>query len=205
VRSRIVLLGLGANIPGAWGAPAQAVDRAVRRLGELGFVITARSRLYRTAPMGTRRQPGYVNAVVAGYAPWPPAQFLRMIKGLERAAGRRSGARWSARPLDIDILDYRGWRLGHRSGAARGRLALPHPGLDGRDFVLVPLTDVAPLRVQASTGRTLFSRIGGRRGQGAIEGTMPWPRQPDDPGANDVHRVFRMGRRIAVDLPRHLL
>lgn len=205
LRSRIVLLGLGANIPGVWGEPVDTLDRAVRELGHLGFVVTARSRLYLTEPMGTRRQPGYVNAVIAGHAPWPPGRLLRIIKRLERAAGRRPSARWSARPLDIDILDYRGWRLGDRSGAARGRLVLPHPGLDGRDFVIVPLTDVEPLRVQATTGRTLLSRIGGRRGQGAIAGTMPWPRQPAEPRVNDLSRVFRTGRRIAVDLPRHLL
>jgi 7,8-dihydro-6-hydroxymethylpterin-pyrophosphokinase len=143
--------------------------------------------------------------VVAGHVPWPPAQLLRILKGLERAAGRRSGARWSARPLDIDILDYRGWRLGHRAGAARGRLVLPHPGLGGRDFVLVPLADVEPLRVQARNGRTLSSRIRGRRGQGAIAGTMAWPGQHAASRVNNLSREYRMGRRIAVDLPRHLL
>src|SRR5262249_8436131 len=70
---------------------------------------------------------------------------LRLVKGLERQAGRRLGQTWGPRPLDIDILDFGGRRLGWPPGRhRRGRLILPHPEAHRRAFVLVPVADIAP-------------------------------------------------------------
>jgi 2-amino-4-hydroxy-6-hydroxymethyldihydropteridine diphosphokinase len=92
-----------------------------------------------------------------------PAALLRLIKRIERQAGRRLGARWGPRSLDVDILDFGGRRLGWPPrGRPRGRLILPHPEMHRRAFVLVPLLEVDPHwrhPLHAVAGRTLLARL----------------------------------------------
>jgi 2-amino-4-hydroxy-6-hydroxymethyldihydropteridine diphosphokinase len=96
------------------------------------------------------------------------AELLRVLKRIERMAGRRQRGRWTARPLDIDIVSFKGTRLNwpHR---ATGRLTLPHPEAHRRLFVLQPLLSIDPhwhhggLRMP---GRRLMARLpdGQKRG-----------------------------------------
>ena len=143
--SNCLFLGLGANIPGRWGTPQETLLRALAALAERGLKPLARSQFYVTKPVGGGRQPDFLNAVIRAPAGLAPLALLRLAKGLEHQAGRRPGRRLGPRPLDIDILDYGGRRLG-RPGAKRhvGRLILPHPELARRAFVLVPLAEIAP-------------------------------------------------------------
>jgi 2-amino-4-hydroxy-6-hydroxymethyldihydropteridine diphosphokinase len=164
--SHCLLLGLGANIAGPWGSPEATLARALVALAQAGLAELARSRLYRTKPLGAGRQPDFLNAVVATRARLAPFQLLRLLKALERQAGRRPGRRWGPRPLDIDILDYGGRRLGW-PGARRGRtgLILPHPELHRRAFVLVPLSDIAPgwrHPVLGASASALIGRLGAK-------------------------------------------
>jgi 2-amino-4-hydroxy-6-hydroxymethyldihydropteridine diphosphokinase len=119
--------------------------------------------LYSTAPVGNEHQSRYLNAVIALKTTLPPGTILRIVKDVERRAGRRLGRRWGPRTLDIDILDYGGRKFGHAGGARRrGTLILPHPELHHRAFVLIPLLEVAPhwrhpkLR---RSGRSLLSKL----------------------------------------------
>jgi 2-amino-4-hydroxy-6-hydroxymethyldihydropteridine diphosphokinase len=160
------LLGLGANIAGHWGSPEATLLRALAALAPAGLEELARSRFYRTRPVGAGRQPDFLNAVVATRARVAPLQLLRRLKALERRAGRRPGRHWGPRPLDIDILDYGGRRLGW-PGAPRGRarLILPHPELHRRAFVLVPLAEVAPgwrHPVLGASAAALLRRLGAK-------------------------------------------
>lgn len=145
MQSSCLLLGLGANIPGTWGAPRATLGRALSELERAGIKIVRRSNLYRTKPLGAGYQPTYLNAVVIAEAKLAPGELLRLLKRIERRAGRRLAPPLRPRPLDIDILDYGSRRLGWpplRRG--RGQVILPHPEMHSRPFVLVPLREVAP-------------------------------------------------------------
>lgn len=140
------LIALGANESGRWGAPCEALAIAATRLEAAGLVITARSAIYVTSPLGPGRQKPYFNAAIAArVAGLGPTRLLALLKRLERMAGRTRGLRWGPRPLDLDII-----HVGHAirdwppPRARDGRLILPHPEAHRRRFVLVPLTDVAP-------------------------------------------------------------
>jgi len=89
--------------------------------------------------------PSFYNAVVAIRARYASGSLLRLLKVLERRAGRRPSPRWSRRPLDLDILDDGGrvmnWPAPTRPG---GPVVLPHPLMHLRGFVLVPLAEIAP-------------------------------------------------------------
>jgi 2-amino-4-hydroxy-6-hydroxymethyldihydropteridine diphosphokinase len=162
-QAEALLLALGANADGLWGKPRATMRRVLEELDRAGITTVRASNLYSTQPWGAGRQDRYLNAVLLARASMSPAQLLRIVKGIERRAGRRHTRAMAPRALDIDILDYGGRRLGwppHRR--ERNRLILPHPELHARAFVLVPLLDVAPAWRHPALGapaKTLLSRM----------------------------------------------
>jgi len=150
----ILLLALGGNRRGPWGGPAESMERASRELEAAGIRLVRASSLYLTEPAGGGRQPAYLNAVLMLSGGLAPGSLLRLLKRIERRAGRRLGPLNGPRPLDIDILDYGGRRIGWPLlRRERGRLILPHPLLHLRTFVLVPLAEIAPNWRHAVFGR----------------------------------------------------
>ncbi|HEX5957322.1 MAG TPA: 2-amino-4-hydroxy-6-hydroxymethyldihydropteridine diphosphokinase [Hyphomicrobiaceae bacterium] len=171
-RTGTILLALGGNVAGRWGSPRASLERALSELRRAGITIICNSHFYKTAPVGSGRQPSYLNAVVVARGSIGPGRLLRLLKRLEQRAGRHSTPPLQPRPLDLDILDFGGRRL-HWPGAPgrrqRGRLILPHPLLHTRAFVLVPLLEVAPgwsHPVLGQRAKALLARLGpaGRRG-----------------------------------------
>jgi 2-amino-4-hydroxy-6-hydroxymethyldihydropteridine diphosphokinase len=133
----IVLVALGSNrCHGRHGRPAGVVRAALGALAGLGRVSCV-SPIFATAPIGpgSRR---YANAVAALEWGGGLPDLLRALKDIERDFGRRPGRRWGDRVLDLDILAAGGIVL-----RAQG-LAVPHPRLAERRFVLDPLVLVAP-------------------------------------------------------------
>jgi 2-amino-4-hydroxy-6-hydroxymethyldihydropteridine diphosphokinase len=164
VPPRAILLGLGANMRGAWGEPRATLARAVRELVAGGLAVVRASSLYTTAPLGLGRQSRYLNAVLAVEGSLAPAAVLRLVKQIERQAGRRLGRHWGPRPLDIDVLDHGHKRIGRSQARRRpGQLLLPHPEMHRRAFVLVPLQEIAPSWRHPRLGvgaATLLARLG---------------------------------------------
>ena len=147
VDDRKVLLAFGANQAGAWGEPAEAIERAMAELDRRGVTIVRVSRLITTEPMGQPGQARFANAAASGETALSPEALLAVLKELEHAAGRRPGPRWGPRPLDIDILDYEGVVLGWETPhdpEHPAHLVLPHPELHRRGFVLEPMAEIAP-------------------------------------------------------------
>lgn len=145
----IAFIGLGANLPSAFGAPQDTVCAALGALAaEVGPVVT-RSRLWRTAPVPPSGQPWYVNAVAQVDTALAPAQVLVVLKALETRFGRALGTERNApRALDLDLLDHGGFVLGGPSspwereglGSARkGHNPPPTPPLQGREALGRPL------------------------------------------------------------------
>ena len=142
---RPVWIALGCNDRGAWGAPEQALATAILKMRASGLEIKIISDVYVTAAIGGGRQPDYLNAVIGVRSHLAPAALLRLLKRLERQAGRRLGRHWGPRPLDLDIVAF--GPANGRSGAGprrQGQVILPHPEMHRRAFVLVPLAQVAP-------------------------------------------------------------
>lgn len=128
-------IGLGANL----GNPAAQIDAAIARLAALpDSTLIRRSSLYRSAAMGPP-QPDYCNAVVLLRTTLTPDALVAHCKAIEAAAGRDfSAPRWTARILDLDVLVCGALRVD------RPGLTVPHPGIAERNFVLVPLAEIAP-------------------------------------------------------------
>ena len=94
------------------------------------------SNAHESPPWGDPTGPPFLNAVLLGSTSWSPEGLLAFGKALEHSAGRRRGARWADRPLDVDLLFY--GDLVRRNP----ELTLPHRRRDERLFVLVPWAEL---------------------------------------------------------------
>src|SRR5262245_57030913 len=136
------LLALGGNV----GDARATLDRAIALMCDGAKVrLLARSADYRTPPWGVEDQAPFVNLCLAVATALSPHALLDHALEVERMLGRDRAheQRWGPRPVDIDILAYDDLRLDD------GDLALPHPRLFERAFVLVPLAEIAPDRIIA--------------------------------------------------------
>ena len=143
-------IGLGSNV-GDRRAMLQAAVTALW-MGEVQPV--ASSSVYETEPVGEiTDQPDFLNACVRVRTALGPEQLLDACKAVEAGLGRaRGGVRHGPRPIDLDVL-----LLGSREFASPG-LALPHPEVTSRRFVLVPLLELDPdLRLPG--GQRLADRL----------------------------------------------
>ena len=149
-------IGLGSNRRhGRFGDPRQVLMAALSALESDDIEPIDASPIIASAPLGPSRR-RYANAVALVASPLDPPAMLERLQQIEAAFGRRSGLRWSARTLDLDILL---WSGGAWSDAA---LDIPHPALATRDFVLGPLRAVAPgwrHPLSARTVRQLAARL----------------------------------------------
>lgn len=137
-------IGLGSNLPSAAGSPVETLRAAVAALAGLGKV-KSESSLYRTAPVGYRDQPDFINAAVCLETELEPKALLRELLAVERSFGRdrRAGVPKGPRSLDLDLLlmvTAEGEPLLRESAG----LTLPHPEMTRRRFVLEPLVEIAP-------------------------------------------------------------
>ena len=153
----MILIALGANKPGPWGSPEQAVKRAIRELDRAPLRLVKASRLMITEPYGVTNQPRFVNAVAQVETHLPPRALLSRLQSLEHAAGRQRRLRWGPRTLDLDIIDYNGLRMSE--GRGDWRLVLPHADMAERLFVLQPIAEIAPRWQHPVTRRTAGQMI----------------------------------------------
>jgi dihydroneopterin aldolase/2-amino-4-hydroxy-6-hydroxymethyldihydropteridine diphosphokinase len=151
MRQMTYWLGIGSNL-GDRFAHLQGIVDAVR---DAGVEIEALSPIYDTAPREITDQPSFLNAALRVRTTKTPREMLAIAKRVERQLGRTGGGvRFGPRPADCDILL---WDGGHWGDA---HLEIPHPRMQERRFVLVPLCDVAPGATDA-TGRLLTEVLGG--------------------------------------------
>jgi 2-amino-4-hydroxy-6-hydroxymethyldihydropteridine diphosphokinase len=133
-----VLIGLGSNrCHGRHGPPRGVLPAAVKALGKGGLKVRQISPVFETAPLGPsiRR---YANGALLADWSGTPRQLLKLLKRTEADFGRRRGRRWGARVLDCDILAF------DTAVILEPGLAVPHPALHQRLFVLEPLLALWP-------------------------------------------------------------
>jgi 2-amino-4-hydroxy-6-hydroxymethyldihydropteridine diphosphokinase len=151
-----VYLGLGANL----GDRQANLARALKLLGER-LRVEQVSPIYETQPVGYAEQPPFLNAVCRAQTELGPLQLLSLVKGIEASLGRVPSFPNAPRPIDLDIIIYGDLIM------ETPDLTIPHPRLEERAFVLIPLLEVAPdLRhpVSGEHIKDLAARVGGREG-----------------------------------------
>ncbi|HEX4505929.1 MAG TPA: 2-amino-4-hydroxy-6-hydroxymethyldihydropteridine diphosphokinase [Alphaproteobacteria bacterium] len=133
------VIALGANLPGRFASPAEAVEAAIRALQTTEITLISRSRLYRSAAWPDPSDPEFVNAVITVMTDLNASELLERLHTLEAEFGRERRKPNAPRPLDLDIVDHAG-----RVSAPGDTPILPHPRMADRAFVLLPLAEIVP-------------------------------------------------------------
>jgi 2-amino-4-hydroxy-6-hydroxymethyldihydropteridine diphosphokinase len=128
-----VYIALGTNL----GDRLANLHAAIRSLPP-EIKVLAESHVYETPPWGYEEQPTFLNMVVKAETELGPEALLRYLKQLEVELGREQNFHWGPRLIDLDILFYDDLVIDTPP------LVIPHPRLQERAFVLVPLADAAP-------------------------------------------------------------
>ena len=137
----MILIALGANLPSRYGAPLETLTAAMDRIdAHENIAVIARSNVYKSAPVPISDQPWYHNAVIAVETDLKPFTLLTNLQEIETDFGREraDGDRNAARVLDLDMIAYDDVVIDEAG------LEIPHPRMDDRAFVLLPLSDVSP-------------------------------------------------------------
>lgn len=167
-------IALGSNL-----GPSEAIlAGAIARLGDhphIQDLVT--SPLYRTAPVGPP-QPPYLNGCACFATDLAPEAVLALLLAIEAQFGRVRRQRWGPRHLDLDLLLY-GDRVMDQPG-----LQVPHPRMQDRAFVLVPLMAIAPDWVHPTLGKTITHLCQQVSTAGVLSPSMPWPQPVASEGAS---------------------
>ena len=131
-----VFIGLGTNLGADLDQNLHEAVEAIRRLPDTDVVRV--SSFMRSAPWGVTDQPPFLNAVVEIRTKLEPLPLLHALKKLETALGRVPTYRWGPRLIDFDIILY-GTRV-----VDLPELKIPHPHYQEREFVRLPLAEIAP-------------------------------------------------------------
>ena len=152
----MILIALGANLPSRAGPPEVTLRAALAALGRRGIGISAVSHFWRTAAWPEPVDPRYVNASAGLATRLGPLQLLNVLHEVETEFGRlRSSGmvnKNAPRTLDLDLLDYNGL-------VQAGPPELPHPRIESRAFVLVPLREIAPEWRHPVSGKSIAELI----------------------------------------------
>lgn len=137
-----VFVALGSNLPNRW----KHLDDGRQMLKKVSLGDWVESPVYETPPVGSEGQGPYFNQVVGFQYSGTPSRLLYYLKGAEFILGRKDRGHWNSREIDLDLL-YFGNRV------CEGVPTVPHSQIENRQFVLVPLNDIAPNLVDPKSGR----------------------------------------------------
>ena len=130
----IVFIALGSNK----GNRINYLRRAVSELThDSKLKVVASSSVYETKPFGDVNQADFLNAVIKVKTSYLLIEMFDFLKQLEVELGRRESTKWGPREIDLDLLFFNDFIFNNE------KLTVPHFGIQDRDFVLVPLKEIA--------------------------------------------------------------
>jgi len=132
-----VCIGIGSNL----GNREENCEKAIKLLEANDIKVTKRSSMTETEPWGVKDQPKFINMAVEIETDLDPDEILSHLKKIESEIGRIPAERWGPRKIDLDILFYDDLIL-NKPG-----LEIPHPLIAEREFVLKPLSEIAPEKI----------------------------------------------------------
>ena len=154
----MIFIGIGSNMPAkGFPNPMATIDAALELFADFGVNVVEISKWYKTSPVPFSNQPWFVNGVLRVETSLEPADCLLSLHRIEAIFERTRSVRNESRTLDLDLLDYDGFVTD-----LENRVILPHPRLNERAFVLLPLSDVCPEWISPKDGikiKDLISKL----------------------------------------------
>ncbi len=134
MKNNIIYLSLGSNL----GNKKAYLQNALGELKKCRIKILKTSSIYKTEPIGFKDQPEFFNIVIKGETGLSPDELLQTILNIEKKMVRKREKKWGPRIIDIDILLFNDFIIKKKD------LIIPHPYMHKRNFVLIPLLEIAP-------------------------------------------------------------
>lgn len=129
----IAYIGIGSNL----GDKVRQCEKAISEILKADQnKLLAKSSYFKTKPLGYTSQDWFINGVIKIETELEPLQLLRALKRIESRLGRRETFRWGPRTIDLDILFF------DEKEIRTEELQIPHPLLQERQFVLIPLAEI---------------------------------------------------------------
>ena len=141
----LVHLGLGSNL----GNRLDFLNQACSKLSAVILRDFRSSAIYESEPLLKMKQPNYYNQVVCGRTELSPVELVEKCQQIENLLGRVRNERWGSRNIDLDILSY-----GNEIVDSE-KLKIPHPEMEKRSFVLLPLLELSPDWVHPESGTSI--------------------------------------------------
>jgi 2-amino-4-hydroxy-6-hydroxymethyldihydropteridine diphosphokinase len=148
----MIVIGLGGNLASTVGPPEATISAALVELARAGVGLVKVSAMYATQAWPDPADPTFINAAALLETSLAPDKLMAALEAVEKKFGRVRSLPNAPRTLDIDLLDYDGL-------VREGNPQLPHPRMQTRGFVLVPLADVAPHWRHPVSGKTVGELI----------------------------------------------
>ncbi len=155
-----IFVGLGSNL----GDKKANLAEALRRLGEKVKVLRVSS-FYETEPVGVETQPVFLNAVAELETSLGPQALLDCLLAIEDAMGRKRTVHWGPRLIDLDLLFFENRVIDAPN------LKIPHPEIQNRRFVLVPLAELAPNFTHPVLKKTVKELLAGLQDKKTVQKT----------------------------------
>jgi len=153
-------IGFGSNL----GDKLHHCENAISQLLKSdGHRLLARSSLYKTEPVGYSSQDWFVNGVIKIETDLKASELLRTLKIIESQEGRTETFRWGPRTIDLDILFFDDSKI-HTED-----LQIPHPLIQDRLFVLVPLAEIDPSFIHPVLKKTIRELLGNLKTDQGVE------------------------------------
>jgi 2-amino-4-hydroxy-6-hydroxymethyldihydropteridine diphosphokinase len=143
---KTMVLGLGSNLGNRYAYIYQAILEIEKTFGS--SVISAQ--VYQTPPWGNTNQASFLNTVVKVSTDQDALSCFHSIKEIEQKVGRIKSERWGPRSIDIDILFYENDMVDLED------VTIPHPRIQDRSFVLIPLCDIMPEYIHPKLHKSLL-------------------------------------------------
>lgn len=167
--SAFALIALGSNVFSPWGSLTETVQKAITLIADRLESEVRQSKFYSTPAFPAGAGPDFVNAAIRVRTDFQASDVIAILHEIETQAARTRALRWGQRTLDLDLIGlgdqvcpdlptYAKWRDlpdEKQAQTAPDQLILPHPRVQDRAFVLVPLADVAPDWVHPVSGQSV--------------------------------------------------
>tara|TARA_B100001248_G_scaffold260340_1_gene248317 strand:- start:769 stop:1341 length:573 start_codon:yes stop_codon:yes gene_type:complete len=164
------LIALGSNISLGRVQPLEIIKMAITELRETQINLVSLSRFYETPAYPEGSGPNFINCVIKAKANYSSQELLQKLHAIEEKFERQRVSRWSARTLDLDLLASKGqvlpsssifqkWvdlPLSEQKKKIPSELVLPHPRIQDRAFVLLPLLDIEPTWIHPILNKTVM-------------------------------------------------